>query len=187
MTEFNAVTLLPCPFCGGEAVLDVHDDPSRVVEFVVTRCKCGISKEHRTEAAATKWWNTRALSTPAPQVEREAIARCIDPGAWLTRDGVVMPFSEGRGAGEKDQRQLYQQAYEAGVRTADEAHAWFLDSCTDGALVQRSLAKADAILALGQATNSPGDAGASHNTGERNPSVMPDSSPGELRKSGGAK
>lgn len=64
--------LLPCPFCGSAAELNVfyEDDTVNVplpicdVEFVVVRCpSCGISKQNRYQSDAVHWWNKRTVAS----------------------------------------------------------------------------------------------------------------------------
>ena len=56
--------LKPCPFCGGEASIRIHDYYDGVRLFM-PKCKCGagIVAVFRTEEEAVAAWNTRAERT----------------------------------------------------------------------------------------------------------------------------
>lgn len=63
--------LLPCPFCGGAAEMNIHrdddKDPLSCISFVVVRCtRCGISKERPSPNVAANFWNTRAAPPLMP-------------------------------------------------------------------------------------------------------------------------
>jgi hypothetical protein len=67
--------LLPCPFCGNSAIMDIHhenDDGTGIIEFAVVRCSyCRTSKERPSPTAAAEVWNTRAQ-----------LQRSQEPVAW---------------------------------------------------------------------------------------------------------
>lgn len=78
-----SVTLLPCPFCGGEA--DFSDKrPNRRTYIACAACSAS-TKVGNNELAAAATWNTRATLSHA----RERIARIIDPEAWAVMDSYL--------------------------------------------------------------------------------------------------
>lgn len=67
--QTNGIKLLPCPFCGGEAELCVHEATG--VSWI--RCtECDASSGQTASNAAVMAWNTRE--------ERTQDAKCIE--AW---------------------------------------------------------------------------------------------------------
>lgn len=56
----NNNELLPCPFCGGEVSIKIHDY-SNGTRLYTPKCKCGagIVEVFHTEAEAIAAWNTR--------------------------------------------------------------------------------------------------------------------------------
>lgn len=77
----NAGTLLPCPFCGGEASHYTSAESVFKAEWTghVYHCtECQARVQNTDRRTAQEMWNTRALSIPnAPVEQREAIARAI--------------------------------------------------------------------------------------------------------------
>ena len=71
MTDNRTTELLPCPFCGGEAVLDKVDEGADyrpwfwyTVHCSNRDCVCAsLCQEYETEAEAIAAWNTRAERT----------------------------------------------------------------------------------------------------------------------------
>ena len=82
-TRLEPADLLPCPFCGGRA------GAVNMSGYLSIGCiDCGASpdrKAYKEESAAIAAWNRRAA--PAPDGMREAIARVIDPAAFLFGPG----------------------------------------------------------------------------------------------------
>lgn len=83
--------LLPCPFCGGEAFIDVmsRDEHGEPLDHSPECGNCAVSiigAELLTEAEAITAWNTR---TPSPEASRdavleEALRECADK-LWVLR------------------------------------------------------------------------------------------------------
>jgi Lar family restriction alleviation protein len=69
----NTEQLLPCPFCGGEAVYFPQEYPDKT--FHAVKCKnCYIVWEgHPTKSAAIEKWNTRAALSPPQAVDEKGI------------------------------------------------------------------------------------------------------------------
>ena len=63
----SEIKLLPCPFCGGEAIIQVisshtHEITKWLPDYngeAIVECKCGCSIMRDTEEEAIKAWNTR--------------------------------------------------------------------------------------------------------------------------------
>lgn len=105
----SEIKLLPCPFCGGEAIINTiephkHQTPfgglmpdyegETFIECVY--CSCGISAE--TEAEAIKKWNTRKpMERIIEQLEAEKKKNEND---YASGKGTVRPFYSARGIGE---------------------------------------------------------------------------------------
>lgn len=123
-SEEKAEALLPCPFCGGEA----REWPA-TYDYTTVGCAAGTHNcsvqpsvhTHRPDALAA--WNTRPSPKPEDKaaVEREEVARVVDPVAWRRLDRNVHGY--------------------AGHVTHELRVAWVPE-------LQDSLTKADAILAL---------------------------------------
>lgn len=84
------VSLLPCPFCGGEAWLNDYEAKYSDLppKSRAPQCRsCGASLGYlTTPAKAIAAWNRRPhapVSRPAGEGEREAVARIVDPSAFL--------------------------------------------------------------------------------------------------------
>lgn len=67
MTE-TAHTPLPCPFCGGEALIGQTLDGAWYAMCVVDHC-CKLESYWRTEAEALTAWNTRAVNSHHDLIE----------------------------------------------------------------------------------------------------------------------
>ncbi len=117
-TSAVAVSLLPCPFCGGEAsaegrarYTENHEawfaDGSRVLEAFYCNCyKCGATRQtivggYQTRELAIAAWNTRITSTPqaASAEVREATVEdhnaAFDPADEAGGDAFRAGFREG--------------------------------------------------------------------------------------------
>ena len=78
----NVITLLPCPFCGGEAVLDKVDEGADyrpwfwyTVHCSNRDCVCAdLCHEYETEAEAIAAWNARATGGTLTAEQVMAIA-----------------------------------------------------------------------------------------------------------------
>lgn len=80
VTELKA-----CPFCGARPKsIDLSDDAFGQVACENPDCPMQPSSDAGTYAEAITAWNTRA--TPALSVDREAIARIVDPEEWALDD-----------------------------------------------------------------------------------------------------
>lgn len=63
----SEIKLLPCPFCGGEAIIQVisshtHEITKWLPDYngeAIVECECGCSIMRDTEEEAIKAWNTR--------------------------------------------------------------------------------------------------------------------------------
>ncbi len=86
-------------------------------------------------------------AAPVPGREEE-IARVLAPSAWAFLDGVVRPFAENRGSREGECGHVW--AYQAGVRSAEEARKWCLQTMNHSMrhFLLKSLDDARAVLAL---------------------------------------
>jgi Lar family restriction alleviation protein len=89
--------LLPCPFCGGEAILDFSHEAGRWDVWEIECHNCCIAKDSgmgfagpEAKQAAIAAWNTRtALTSSAPATgEREQIV------AWL-EDWIAQTLGQG--------------------------------------------------------------------------------------------
>lgn len=84
MTALDTKALLPCPFCGEEADVDVReytDDKANYGHAYAFCPACGIEQPYRmSEAEAAKAWNTRSAPRLARRVIEleEAVAHFID-------------------------------------------------------------------------------------------------------------
>ena len=97
-----AETLLPCPFCGGEAEFETYGGTACAV--VCPSCRCGTPTMSLADGmAAVNRWNLRAERTcrvvrygePSPTgVPRER--RCSECGGMLTRFGSYCPHCGAR-------------------------------------------------------------------------------------------
>ena len=68
--------LIPCPFCGGEAEMQITKHIPSGYDYT-PRCKrtscCGrLSKKYSTQEAAIHHWNTRAKKEGAENEQRKA-------------------------------------------------------------------------------------------------------------------
>ena len=63
--DAGAVSLKPCPFCGGEAEIDRLGTPRQSTIYACTSCGCRL--ETGEEWAHGERWNTRATSASTPQ------------------------------------------------------------------------------------------------------------------------
>ena len=59
----NGITLLPCPFCGGEAIVTCAGRGKYQTQVRCTRCNCTLSEWFASKKAAVEAWNTRAERT----------------------------------------------------------------------------------------------------------------------------
>jgi Lar family restriction alleviation protein len=77
-TMSNTEQLLPCPFCGGEAVYFPQEYPDKT--FHAVKCKnCYIVWEgHPTKSAAIEKWNTRAALSPPQAVDEKGIREAAE-------------------------------------------------------------------------------------------------------------
>lgn len=91
-------TLLPCPFCGGEAELVRNSSGSYFVRCADRQCSAKTRLFHENENGARASWNRRAERTcrvvrsgepSATGVPRER--RCSGCGGRLTRFGAYCP------------------------------------------------------------------------------------------------
>lgn len=74
--------LKPCPFCGGDVSIKIHDF-SNGTRLYTPKCKCGagIVRVFDTEAEAIAAWNTRAERTCKPILAEDGFA-CDKCGYW---------------------------------------------------------------------------------------------------------
>ena len=121
MTE----SLQSCPFCGSTKI-ELRDIAQQTLVAVCCGCKAEggyntIEHASTSREQAVTAWNTRAEASPKT-MEREAVARIIDPDGWATFDRQRATLTN------------------MGRDPETELGPWMY--------VKRSLAKADAILAL---------------------------------------
>jgi len=95
----EVVELLPCPFCGGEAVVGEIGGQGSYCWVGCKKCAASVTGYLQEHAIAA--WNTRAHSDPRPVAEglREVVARAIysrDPAGFLDKvDGWCdMPWEQ---------------------------------------------------------------------------------------------
>ena len=81
MTEKQTTELLPCPFCGGEAVTVLRYG----YWFATCHDCCARTGSYRDKGAATEAWNTRA--------ERTCDIECFDDGVDEGLDGEWFSYS----------------------------------------------------------------------------------------------
>ena len=56
----SEIKLLPCPFCGGEAIFEMNIPIHKVLNRIVcTQCGVNTGLHHTTESGVAKKWNTR--------------------------------------------------------------------------------------------------------------------------------
>jgi Lar family restriction alleviation protein len=93
--DAKKVSLLPCPFCGGEAVavIGLRQHKGHGVRCGVAKCYASIGCHGETEAEAIAAWNTRQPQTDALEVE---IGRLTD----LLRRVVNLAEAYATGTGE---------------------------------------------------------------------------------------
>lgn len=86
------------------------------------------------------------VSAGRPRLDREVIARSIDPLAWERHDVIVGFFQ--REVGADSHQETYGRMWRGGVRTPAEATAWLLqDDTMIGFGLAASLAAADRVVA----------------------------------------
>lgn len=85
MTE---MVLKPCPFCGSEALAEVHSDPSPnwTVMCPVEACLTPIAISLESAADVVARWNRRAAS-PVGEGVREKVAKALGASEGVTWDG----------------------------------------------------------------------------------------------------
>lgn len=108
MTQSEKQKLLPCPFCGGEAYLDMDSDHHG--EWFNLGCKDSDCFMHMafyteppdTQLSAIKQWNTRAITAErrdwrpiesAPH-DRPIITCCMKPSEWTSKKAGYMAINE---------------------------------------------------------------------------------------------
>jgi hypothetical protein len=85
------------------------------------------------------------VATGRPRLDREVVARSIDPPAWERHDVIVGFFQ--REVGADTHQETYGRMWRAGVRTPAEATAWLLqDDTIIGYGLTDSLAAADRVV-----------------------------------------
>lgn len=66
MTNAQAVQLLPCPFCGGEAHIERYGDRRQSTQYACDACGCSL--ETGEEWGHGAGWNKRAARATSPMV-----------------------------------------------------------------------------------------------------------------------
>lgn len=78
--EQPTITLLPCPFCGGEAVsvIGMREHKDFGVRCGVAKCYASIGCHGETQKQAAEKWNTRTASLAAQDGLVEALELAFD-------------------------------------------------------------------------------------------------------------
>ena len=125
-----SASLLGCPLCGGSQIGGPYTDEREGMVYFACISRPGepcAQVYGRTPDGARERWNTRRAPPPAVSEVREAVARIVDPQAWDERPKLLESAEHWR-----------------------ETQSGLADRYAQDAdrVVARSLAKADAILAL---------------------------------------
>ena len=92
----NRTTLLPCPFCGGEALKMTSSDGFTSIGCLRCNPLFGVMIQAETEAEAAAAWNTRAEhGTLTAEQVREAIERNFGKVAVIDDGGEKVEWREG--------------------------------------------------------------------------------------------